>query len=83
MLSLRNQIEGSWLGDARYRKIRQEQYEYIQVTTYGKSSSGIAKHCDYQGKAAFPLLQCLLFLTRPGVDYMGGDLILYTRVAIG
>jgi predicted 2-oxoglutarate/Fe(II)-dependent dioxygenase YbiX len=79
MLSLRNEIEGSWLGDPLYRKIRQEQFDYVQVTTYGKSSFGIAKHCDYQGKAAFPLLQCLIFLTRPGVDYSGGDLILYTK----
>ena len=79
MLSLRDEIEGNWLADARYRKIRQEQYDYAQVTTYGKSSPGIAKHCDYQGKAPYPLLQCLIFLTRPEVDYLGGDLILYTK----
>ena len=79
MLSLRNEIEGNWLVDARYRKIRQEQYDYVQATTYGKVCPGIAKHCDYQGKAAFPLLQCLVFLTRPDVDYRGGDLILYTK----
>lgn len=79
MLSLRDQIETTWLGDAQYRRIRQDQYDYAQVTSYGKPSPGIAKHCDYQGKASYPLLQCLIFLTRPGVDYTGGDLILYPK----
>jgi len=79
MLSLRDRIETTWLGNEQYRKIRQDQYDYAQVTSYGKPSPGIAKHCDYQGKAPFPLLQCLIFLTRPGVDYTGGDLILYTK----
>jgi predicted 2-oxoglutarate/Fe(II)-dependent dioxygenase YbiX len=79
MLSLRDRIEGTWLGNAQYRRIRQDQYDYAQVTSYGKPSAGIAKHCDYQGKAPYPLLQCLIFLTRPGVDYTGGDLILYTK----
>jgi predicted 2-oxoglutarate/Fe(II)-dependent dioxygenase YbiX len=79
MLSLRDRIEGTWLSNAQYRGIRQDQYDYAQVTSYGKASPGIDKHCDYQGKAPYPLLQCLIFLTRPGVDYTGGDLILYTK----
>jgi len=79
MLSLRDRIESTWLDNEQYRKIRQEQYDYSQVTSYGKPSPGIEKHCDYKGKANYPLLQCLIFLTRPGVDYTGGDLILYTK----
>lgn len=79
MLLLRDEIEGHWLGNAQYRRIREDQYDYVQVTSYGKPSPGIEKHCDYQGKAPYPLLQCLIFLTRPGVDYSGGDLILYTK----
>jgi hypothetical protein len=79
MLSLRDEIESTWLDNEQYRKIRQDQYDYAQVTSYGKPSPGIAKHCDYHGKAPYPLLQCLIFLTRPGVDYTGGDLILYTK----
>lgn len=79
MLLLRDRIESAWLDNALYRKIREDQYDYAQVTSYGKPSPGIAKHCDYQGKAPYPLLQCLIFLTRPGVDYTAGDLILYTK----
>jgi len=51
MLSLRDEIESTWLDNEQYRRIRQDQYDYAQVTSYGKPSPGIAKHCDYQGKA--------------------------------
>jgi hypothetical protein len=79
MLSLRDDIEGNWLGNPLYKKVRQDQYDYVQVTSYGKPCAGIAKHCDYQGKAPYPLLQCLILLSRPNLDYTGGDLILYTK----
>lgn len=79
VLSLRNEIEDNWLFDDRYRRIKQELYDYVQVTTYGKHGGGISKHCDYTGDAPFPLLQCLILLSQPGLDYLGGDLVLYRK----
>jgi hypothetical protein len=79
MLSLRNAIEETWLTDDRYRASREGLYDYVQVTTYAKHSEGIEKHNDYKGNAPYPLLQCLVFLSQPDLDYRGGDLILYPK----
>jgi hypothetical protein len=79
MLSLRNAIEETWLTDVRYRASREGLYDYVQVTTYAKHSPGIEKHNDYKGNAPYPLLQCLVFLSQPDLDYRGGDLILYPK----
>jgi hypothetical protein len=82
MISLRNKIEANWLHDDRYRKSRKGLYDYVQVTSYGTPSDGIARHRDYYGKAPYPLLQCLIVLSEPGEDYRGGDLILHTKSGI-
>ena len=79
MLSLRNAIEETWLTDDRYRASREGLYDYVQVTTYGKHSQGQEKHNDYKANAPYPFLQCLVFLSQPGTDYRGGDLILYPK----
>jgi hypothetical protein len=79
MLTLRNVIEENWLHDDQYRKSREGLYDYVQVTTYGKRSRGIDKHADYKGGTRYPLLQCLVFLSEPGVDYLGGDLMLHRK----
>jgi hypothetical protein len=79
VLSLRNQIEGHWLHDKRYSDIRMDLYDYVQATSYGRKSDGIRKHTDYKGDAPYPLLQPLIALSQPGIDYIGGDLLIQTK----
>jgi hypothetical protein len=78
-LKLRNDIEAHWTHDAQYRATKAGLYDYVQVTTYGSRSEGIAKHCDFKGNTRYPLLQFLVLLSEPDQDYRGGALILYPR----
>lgn len=79
VVALRNEIERNWLSNAQYRTIREGLYDYVQVSAGGKRSPGIARHCDYKGPAPYPFLQPLIFLSEPGVDYLGGELVLHTK----
>jgi hypothetical protein len=72
VLSLRNQIESCWLHDKKYKNIKMGLYDYVQATCYGRHSDGFRKHNDYKGDAPYPLLQPLIYLSEPGIDYVGG-----------
>jgi predicted 2-oxoglutarate/Fe(II)-dependent dioxygenase YbiX len=79
VLSLRNHIESSWLHDKKYSDVKMRLYDYVQVTSYGRQSEGNRKHTDYRGDAPYPLLQPVIFLSQPGIDYVGGDLLITTK----
>lgn len=79
MLALRDQIESNWVHNKQYRELRSGLWNYVQATTYARHSEGIARHCDFKGDSPYPLLQTLIFLSQPGIDYIGGDLILHTK----
>jgi hypothetical protein len=78
-LTLRNSIERTWIHEEKYSKEIDRLQSYVIVTKYVDYSSGLPKHRDYHGTAPYPLLQSLLFLSEPGVDYEKGDFFLYTK----
>jgi len=77
-LALRNAIEEHWLQDSDYCRIRASMGEYIHVIRYVEGK-GIGRHSDFRGISRYPLLQCVVLLSEPGQDYLGGELMLYTR----
>ena len=77
-LALRNAIEEHWLQDRDYCRIRASMGEYIHVIRYVEGK-GIGRHRDFRGVSRYPLLQCVVLLSEPGQDYLGGELLLYTR----
>jgi hypothetical protein len=76
-LALRNSIEAHWLHDNAYRRLRASMGEYVHVIHYTEGR-GIGRHSDFRGSSPFPLLQCVVLLSEPGKDYLGGELFLYT-----
>lgn len=78
VLSLRNAIEGRWLEDSEYRRIKAGQRDYVQVNRY-LDGQGIDRHSDSAIVTPFPLVQCVVLMSRPGVDFSGGELVLYTE----
>ena len=76
-LALRNGIEAHWLHDHAYRKLRASMGEYVHVIRYVEGQ-GISRHSDFRGVSPYPLLQCVVLLSEPGQDYLGGELFLYT-----
>jgi 2OG-Fe(II) oxygenase superfamily len=76
-LALRDGIEAHWLHDSAYRRLRASMGEYIHVIHYTEGR-GIGRHSDFRGTSPFPLLQCVVLLSEPGEDYLGGELFLYT-----
>jgi hypothetical protein len=77
LTGLRDQIEASWEHDARYRAERVEWHDFVQVTRFFDGRSGLPKHSDYSGPRTQPFLQAFMFLSRPGVDFHGGDMTLF------
>jgi hypothetical protein len=76
-LALRDAIEAHWLHDTDYRELRASMGEYIHVIRYVEGK-GIGRHSDFRGISRYPLLQCVVLLSEPGQDYLGGELVLYT-----
>ena len=54
--------------------------EYIQANKYVHDSYGLRKHKDLKEELPYPLLQSLIFLSQPKIDYRGGELIIYTKM---
>jgi hypothetical protein len=78
-LSLRDEIEAPWLADEAYRTERAALQNYVIVTYYLRQKGMLPRHQDYTGPAPLPLVQFWVLLCHPGVDYQGGNLVLYTR----
>jgi len=79
VISFRNRIEENWLHDEVYRHVKEKYaYNYVQVNRYAEGQ-GITRHRDFQGVSPYPLLQCVILLSQPQVDYLEGDLVLYTK----
>lgn len=78
-LKVRDQIESLWDNDADYLKEKSSLVNYIIVTKYMSDSNGLPKHIDYRGSTKLPLVQSVVVLSDSGVDYEGGDLIIYSR----
>jgi len=79
VLGLRDRIESHWTHDTAYREVRDQLFDYVQVTRYLEDSRGLPKHQDSKDRLPYPLLQCLILLSSPRVDYRGGDLALYPK----
>ncbi|MGH7222497.1 MAG: 2OG-Fe(II) oxygenase [Gemmataceae bacterium] len=79
VLTLRNDLESTWLGDDLYRQERERLQNYIIVTHYVENTGMLPRHQDYRGCAPHPLLQCLVLLAEPGQDFEGGDFVLHTK----
>jgi len=78
-LGLRDDIEQAWMDNPQYREEKQKLQNYIIVTKYITDTGHLPAHRDYDGPAPFPLLQCLVLLSRIPQDYTGGDFLLHTR----
>jgi len=78
-LSLRNHIEKHWLYDLEYKKNKESLGDYVQTTHHVEDGRGLAKHTDFKGILTFPLLQCVILLSRPDHDFRGGELLVYTK----
>lgn len=77
-LSLRDAIEEHWLDDRTYFRTRAMQRDYIQVNRY-LEGQGIGKHRDSTIVTSRPLVQCVVLMSQPEVDFLGGELVLYTN----
>ena len=77
-LAIRDSVEECWSHDAAYRKYKSSLREYIQVTRY-LEGQGMGRHSDFKGILRYPLLQCVVLLSSPGQDYLGGQLFLFTE----
>ncbi len=75
----RNEIEEPWLKNDAYRLERDRLQDYIIVTKYHPDSGMLLKHKDYEGNLDFPLIQFMILLSEPSVDYEKGDFNLFTR----
>jgi hypothetical protein len=78
-LALRNRIEEAWTTDRVYRGEREKQQDYVIVTRYLPGRGELPRHRDYRGPASLPLLQSLALLSRPGEDFAGGELVLFSK----
>jgi len=78
-IDLRNAIEEAWVGDPTYRAERESLQNYAIVTYYLRDKGMLPKHRDYSGPAPLPLVQFWVALSRPGVDYHKGNLVLYSK----
>lgn len=79
VLSLRDAIEAPWLEAPTWRAEHDALTSYVQVTHYVDDCEGLPRHHDTAQDLPHPMLQPLMLLSRPGVDYQGGDLHLWTR----
>jgi len=78
VLSLRDAIEEHWPDDRTYFRTRAMQRDYIQVNRY-LEGQGIGKHRDSTIVTSRPLVQCVVLMSQPQVDFLGGELVLYTQ----
>ncbi len=78
ILSLRDAIEEHWLDDPAYCRVRAAQRDYVQVNQY-LEGQGIGRHRDSTVVTSRPLVQCVVLMSQPEVDFLGGELILYNE----
>ena len=81
-LSLRNDLEQTWVHDPIYRVEKETLQDYVVVTKYISETGLLPRHRDYVGPAPFPLLQSLVLLSKRPDDYTGGDFYLYTKEGV-
>ncbi|MBL4591462.1 MAG: hypothetical protein JKY96_05830 [Phycisphaerales bacterium] len=75
IMNTRDAIEQAWDNADAYR---QHHYRNIHIITrYLHNAEGYPRHNDVPYEHPFPMLQCWMQLTEPGVDFGGGDLILH------
>ena len=79
VLSLRDAIEAPWRADPAWRAEVEAVHDYVQVTRYVDDCEGLPRHHDTAKDLPHPMLQPLMLLSRPGIDYQGGDLFVWTR----
>ena len=78
VLSLRDAIEAPWRADPAWRAEVEAVHDYVQVTRYVDDCEGLPRHHDTAKDLPHPMLQPLMLLSRPGIDYQGGDLFVWT-----
>ena len=78
-IAIRDAIEAGWLFDPIYRSEKETLVDYVIVTQYFGNKGMLTKHQDYSGPAPYPLIQFWVALSEPGVDYEGGNLVLYSK----
>jgi hypothetical protein len=77
-LAFRDGVEARWLGDPGYRRLRAAQRDYVQVSRH-LAGQGIGRHRDSVVPTPRPLLQCVVLLSEPGVDFADGEFVLQPR----
>ncbi len=75
IMRTRDAIEAIWPNEALYAEKGLRNVHLI--TKYEHGAEGYPRHTDVPFPYDHPLLQCWLQLSRPGVDFGGGDLILH------
>jgi hypothetical protein len=78
-LRFRDELESPWTVDPEYLHEKETLQNYVIVTKYAPDAGMLPKHKDYDGNVKSPLLQFLILLSEPDVDYREGEFILYTR----
>lgn len=76
VLSVRDKIEEKWPEIQDYNR-RNGLVDYNIIANYAPTCGFLNKHRDAEAELSHPALQCEFLLTEPGVDYLGGDLILH------
>lgn len=75
IMQARDDLEAPWSNQEAYREHRYRSFHIL--TKYEDGVDGYPRHSDVPYDHPTPMLQCWLQLSQPGVDYSGGDLILY------
>ncbi len=79
LLAFRNKVELPWHNNFDYKNEIGKLQDYIIVTHYTPNAGMLPRHQDYLGNLPHPLLQFQILLSKPGVDFSGGEFILYTK----
>ncbi len=79
VLDLRNLLEEPWQSDEAYCQELEELSDYIQATKLLEDNHGVRRHRDSKRDLAHPVLQPLMLLSEPGLDFEGGDVLIHSR----
>lgn len=81
-MSIRDKIEEPWNANSIYKAEKDRLQDYCIVTYYLDKVGMLPSHQDYVGPAPLPLIQFWVALSEPGVDYLEGNLVLYSKTGV-
>lgn len=76
-IAIRNTLEEPWMADEEYHRVTAPLQDHFVITKYVPGTGRLPLHRDTRMRTKYPQLQSLVLLSQPGVDYEGGEFVLY------